>query len=173
MKSHTMTRSPITSVRTLAWVAAVMLLLAAAALATNVAEPRSAGQGLGFPYDQSREITLTGTLQQLVTHPAKGTPMGLHLLVSTDGNVVDAHVGPYLSKANQEALRVGQPIQIVGVNENVHGKNVLLARQLVYGGRQVNVRNERGLLLLGTPAVRHHGPSKISDGKRLGNGGNQ
>jgi len=166
MKSHTMTRSPITSVRILAWAAAVIMLLAAAAQATNVAEP---GRGLGFAYDQSREITLTGTLQQLVTHPAKGSPMGLHLLVSTDGKVVDAHVGPYLSKANQEALRVGQPIQIVGVNENIHGKNVLLARELVFGGRQVAVRSEHGLLLSGTPAAHH----RVSNVKRAENGGNQ
>ena len=38
-------------------------------------------------------------------------------------------------------------MQVVGVRENVHGKNVLLARQLIYGGRQVTVRNERGFLV--------------------------
>jgi len=167
MKSDTMTRSLITSARTLAWAAAVLILLAAAAQATNVAEP-TAGRGLGFAYDQSREITLVGTLQQLVTKPAKGSPIGLHLLVSTDGKVVDAHVGPYLSKENQQALHVGQSVEIVGVNETIRGKNVLLARQLTFGGRQVTVRSEHGLLVRPVPGAR-----KVVNSRRAQNGGNQ
>ena len=164
MKNATMTRNPMRAACTLAWVAALMLLAVAAAQTNNVAEPSSVGKGLGFAYDPAREVTLVGTVEGLVTQPARGNPIGLHVLVSADGKVVDAHLGPYISQENQQALRPGQLIQIIGVNVNVHGKNVLLARQLVFAGRQVTVRSERGFLVR---APSHH---LVSDRNRAVNG---
>lgn len=107
----------------------------------------SAGRGFGFIYDPAREVTLVGTVQEFVTQHVAGSPMGLHILISTSGKTVDAHIGPVLSKQLQETLHVGELVQVVGVRENAHGKNFLLARQLIYGGRQVTVRNERGFLV--------------------------
>ena len=135
------------TVCTFACLVAGMLLAAVAAQAATVAQPPTAGRGFGFAYDATHEVTLVGTVKGFDSHPAKGSPVGLHLLVVSSGKVVDAHVGPFLSKQNQKALHAGQLVQIVGVNESVHGKNVLLARQLVFAGRQVKVRNEHGFLM--------------------------
>ncbi len=167
MKTDTKIRSSIRTARRLAWVAALMLFAVAAAQASNVVEHASVGKGLGFAYDPAREVKLVGTVQELVTHPTRGNAAGLHLLVSASGKVVDAHLGPFISKENQHALRVGETVQIIGVNEEVHGKSVLLARQLVFGGREVTVRNERGFLV--RPASHH----KISNGKTAEKGGVQ
>jgi hypothetical protein len=167
MKSKIIANSAIKSARTLACVAALLLAAVAAAQATTVKQPSSLGKGLGFAYDLTHEITFVGTVQSVVSRPAHGSPFGFHLLVSTSGKVVDAHLGPYISKENQEALHIGELVQIIGVNERVHGRNVLLARQLVFAGRQVTVRNERGFL------VRAASQHKISDGNRAVNGGTQ
>lgn len=98
-------------------------------------------------YDKAHEITLKGTVQEVVTKRVPGSPFGMHLLVTGPEGEVDAHVGPYLSKDTQEALHAGLPVQIVGAMEDVHGKHYLLARQLIFGGRTVTVRSENGFLM--------------------------
>ena len=142
-----MTRTTHRTARALACVAACMFLAVLSAHASASEESSSVGRGFGFVYDPTHEVTLVGTVQEFVTQHVAGSPVGLHVLVSTSGKTVDAHIGPLLSKQVQETLQVGELVQVVGVRENVHGKNVLLARQLIYGGRQVTVRNERGFLV--------------------------
>lgn len=152
-----MTRTTHRTASALACMAAYMFLAVLSAHASATEEP-SSGRGLGFVYDPAREVTFVGTVQQFVTHHTAGSPMGLHVLISTSGKTVDAHIGALLSKQVQATLQVGELVQVVGVHENVHGKDVLLARQLIYGGRQVIVRNERGFFVHPTssPEV-HHG----------------
>jgi hypothetical protein len=99
-----------------------------------------------FSYDKAHEITVNGTVQEVVTKHVAGSPVGMHLLVAGSDGLVDAHVGPYLGKDIQEALHMGLPVQIVGAMEESHGKHYLLARQLIFGGRTVTVRNENGFL---------------------------
>jgi hypothetical protein len=101
---------------------------------------------LSFGYDKAHEITVNGTVQEVVTKRTAGSPVGMHLLVAGPEGVVDAHVGPYMTKDTQEALHAGLPVQIVGAMEEAHGKHYLLARQLIFGGRTVTVRNENGFL---------------------------
>jgi len=133
--------------RALASVAACILLAALSAHASASEEAPSAGRGFGFVYDPAREVTLVGTVKEFVTHHKAGSPMGLHVLIFASGQTVDAHIGSVFSKQIQETLHVGELVQVVGVRENVHGKDVLLVRQLIYAGRQVTVRNERGFLV--------------------------
>ncbi len=129
--------------------------------------PQSAApRGLGFTYDPAREITLVGTVKGFVSTPAK-SPVGLHLLLSSGGKVVDAHLGTFVSEENQQALHTGQLVQIIGVNENVHGRNFLLARQLIFDGRLVTVRNERGFLIRSLTSRKiHDGNPAVSGGTR-------
>jgi len=105
-------------------------------------------------YDGTREVTLNGTIQAVISQRISGRPVGLHLLVASSQGVVDAHLGPYLTKATQEALRSGQPVQVVGAMEKIHGRSYLLVRQLIFAGRMVTVRSERGFLLRAQPLAR-------------------
>jgi len=130
------------------------LLLATMAVPLG-AQPASefrAGRGIGPVYDAAHEITINGTVQEVVTKHALGSPAGMHLLVSRAESTVDAHVGSFLTKDVQEALHTGLPIQIVGAMEEIHGKQYLLARQLIFGGHTVAVRNERGFLVHNVPS---------------------
>lgn len=142
-----MTRTTHRTARALACVAACMLLAALSAHASAPEEATSAGRGFGFIYDPAREVTLVGTVKEFVTHHIAGSPTGLHVVISISGQTVDAHIGTVFSKQIQETLHIGESVQVVGVHEKVHSKDVLLVRQLIYGGRQVNVRNERGFLV--------------------------
>jgi hypothetical protein len=113
--------------------------------AETVSTPR-AGHGFGPAYDSAHEITLTGDIQQVVTRHVAGTPGGMHLMVAGPQGIVDAHVGPFLSKETKEALHTGTPVQIVGAMATVRGKNYLMVRELNIGGNTITVRSEHGFL---------------------------
>lgn len=128
----------------------LLACLAIPAGAQSAAESHTA-RGFMQPYDAAHELTVTGTVQEVVTKHTVGSPAGMHLLVSGSEGMVDAHVGPFMSKDVQEALHTGLPIQIVGAIETLHGKQFLLARQLIFGGRLVTVRSQNGFLVRGVP----------------------
>lgn len=127
-----------------------VMLLAILALPLGAQPPASAPTH----YDKAHEITLNGTIDSVVT--ATQGAFGLHLIVTSSQGTVDAHLGPYVSRTNQEALHSGLPVQIVGSMATFQGKEYLLARQVTFSGRQVNVRSDNGFLLLGGGASRPH-----------------
>ncbi len=90
-------------------------------------------------YDATREITINGTVQQVITKHVAGSPAGMHLMVSGAQGLVDAHVGPYMSKSAKEALHMGLPVQIVGAMETLRGKQILIVRELGYGGQTMTM----------------------------------
>jgi hypothetical protein len=124
------------------------LLLAILAVPLVAQPPTETHVGHGFSpvYDAAHETTLTGTIRKVVTQHAAGSPAGMHLLVSGPEGVVDAHVGPFLTKETKQALQEGTPVRIVGAMTSMHGKGYLLARLLTVGDHTVKIRSERGLL---------------------------
>jgi hypothetical protein len=105
--------------------------------------PRQLSQG----YDKAHEITLDGVIQEVISKSAPGNPVGLHLLVAGSQGTVDAHLGPYVTKDTQEALQAGMSVQIVGAIQTLHGKNYLLARQVILSDRVITLRSENGFLV--------------------------
>jgi len=116
-------------------------LSAQTAPSTSAVRPSSLG------YDKAHEITINGVVQEAVVKREAGSPFGLHLLLTGSKGVIDAHLGQFMTKKTQESLQAGTPVQIVGAMETIHGKNYLLARQLIFSGRQITVRSENGFLL--------------------------
>lgn len=116
-------------------------------LGAQVAPQPPAGRVVAPAYDAAHETTLTGTIQGVVAKHEKGSAPGMHLMIAGSQGVVDAHLGPYLDSDTRTALREGTLVQIVGAMETSRGKNVLLARQLVFSGRTVNIRNAQGFLI--------------------------
>ena len=125
-------------------------------------EPRP-GRGFGLVYDAAHEITVEGTIQEVVIKHTAGTPPGMHLLVAGPQGLVDAHVGPFLSKQTKAALVAGMPVRIVGATTSLHGKTWLLARQVTFGESTVTVRSPRGIIMPPhSDNATHHRPAKTS-----------
>ncbi len=125
----------------------LLLAVSSAPLGAQQVSESHIERGFGPVYDAAHETTLTGTIQDVVTEHAAGSPAGMHLLVAGPDGVVDTHVGPFLSKQTIEALQAGTPVQIVGAMSSIRGKDYLLARQLSVAGRTITVRSERGILV--------------------------
>ncbi|HZC24197.1 MAG TPA: hypothetical protein VE866_12715 [Candidatus Binatia bacterium] len=133
------------------------LFIAITAVSLNAQPLDSEAQpSRAFGYDKAHEITLTGTIAAINEKPARGNPVGLHLVLSAPQGRVDAHLGPYMTKETIEALHTEIPVQVVGATEKLHGKEFLLARQVIFGGRLVQVRNENGFLVREHSAKSHH-----------------
>ncbi len=142
---------------------ALLFAILAVPLAAQPAPESRSPRGFGPFYDAAHEITLHGDIQQVVTRHVVGSPVGMHLLVAGPEGLVDAHVGPFLSKEMKEALHTGTPVQIVGAMTSLNGKNYLLARELNVGGTTVTLRSKTGFLLRSHPSrVAPDGSQKTS-----------
>jgi len=128
--------------------------------AASVSRP---GRGGGPVYDAAHEITVEGTIQEVVTKHTVGTPPGMHLMVAGPQGLVDVHLGPFMSKQTKEALQAGMPVRIVGATTSLHGKTYLLARQITFGESTVTVRSPRGIIMPPhSDNATHHRPTKTS-----------
>lgn len=111
-------------------------------------------------FDATREITLQGTIKEVVAHPPAGSPLGMHLTVATTTGTQDVHVGSYLPKnVTENLLHANAQVIVTGGYVTLAGKNILLAHQLVVGGQTIAVRNEHGFLIMPKPEnSSHHAP---------------
>jgi hypothetical protein len=99
-------------------------------------------------YDVSKEITLEGTVENLVKNPAPGMILGAHLLVSTTEGMVDAHIGNYvISGPHAASFASGQAVKLVGVMIEANGHSVLIVRTIETENHTIVVRNEHGFLV--------------------------
>ena len=124
-------------------VAAVVAIPLGAQTAAKPVNPRPWMQA----YDPAHEISIEGTVQEVVSHRIPGSPIGLHVIVSAAQGPLDVHLGPYMSKATVESLKSGTPIGIIGAMMQVNGRDYLLARQINFNGQSVTVRAESGVLV--------------------------
>lgn len=127
--------------------AGLLFAILAVPLGAQPASEARVGHGFGVPYDAAHEITLTGNVQAVVTRHIPGRPAGMHLMVAGPQGVVDAHVGPYLSREVKEALHTGTPVQLVGAMASLRGKTYLMVRELNVGGTKIIVRSAHGFLV--------------------------
>jgi hypothetical protein len=152
----------------------LMLSLFAIRLCAQAKPESGAGQafgmiGFGPAYDAEHEITLGGSIQEIVTRRESGIPAGVHVLVSGSRGVVDVHLGPLVSAETKAALRVGAPVEIVGAMMLLKGKNYLLARQITVDGRTIRIRSERGLLVLNSsPSHKQRSAKRDEAGEKGG-----
>jgi hypothetical protein len=108
-------------------------------------------------YDASKEVTLTGTVSNVVTKPTAGMIGGGHLMVATAKGTVDAHVGRRLSGKNAIAVKAGDSVKLVGVMTTENNSQVFLVRTAEDGGHTYTIRTAKGFLI--TP-VAARGSSK-------------
>jgi len=107
-------------------------------------------------YDLSKEVTLEGTVQNLVRTPAPGTIVGAHLIVSTGQGIVDAHIGDrVIAGPNAASFASGQAVKLVGIMVQFNQQNVFIVRTIQTENRTITVRNDHGFLVFpGSRAAR-------------------
>ena len=145
--------------------AAALIIALSSALALP-AGAQSANDKGPAAFDATHEVTLQGTIKEVVARPPAGSPLGIHLTVATTSGTQDVHLGSYLPKhVTENLLHANAQVIVVGGYVNLAGKNIFLARQLVVGGQTIAVRNEHGFLIMPkTENSNHHAPKTSTAG---------
>lgn len=99
-----------------------------------------------FSYDISQEITLSGTVSNILVKAAPGMIVGAHFLFETSGGLVDASLGRFAFEGKGAlTLAAGQQIEAAGVMRMIKGRQVLLVRTVKVDGEVYNIRSEHGI----------------------------
>lgn len=93
----------------------------------------------------AHDITVAGTIQQLITTHTSGAPLGAQLVVDGPQGSFTANLGLNLRAEVQKSLSQGAPVQISGFMKAIDGKQFLMARTLTIADKQIVIRNENGV----------------------------
>lgn len=117
------------------------------AFAATAALAQGRGPGMGMPnYDPKTEVTVKGTIEDVQQQQGRHGWMGTHLVMKTDSELLDVHVGPsaYITE-NQFSFAKGDAIEVIGSKVIIQDKDALLARQVIKGGKTLVLRNAQGI----------------------------
>jgi hypothetical protein len=107
-------------------------------------------------YDITREVTLSGTVSNVVKSPTREMNLvpGSHVFIGTKAGTVDASLG-FFAMQGKGALSIqpGEHVQITGVMKTVKDKEVFIARLVQANGHEYAIRNEHGFAY--RPAARN------------------
>ncbi len=106
-------------------------------------------------YDIAKEVTLNGTVSNVVTRAGQ-MGGGPHLLLTTSSGTVDTSLGRW-ALMGKGALSVapGARVQVTGEMKMLKDKQVFIARTVTKDGRVYIMRNEHGIPV--SPQTRAHG----------------
>jgi hypothetical protein len=111
--------------------------------AQGQAAERTSGR---FHYDAGKEVTIKGTVSEVVKSPTAEMMSGSHLLVSTDSGKVDVSLGRFALRGRGAlAANVGEYLEITGVTMMLKGAEVFVARTVKVGEQVYVIRNEHGI----------------------------
>lgn len=109
------------------------------------------GPGSGWRamrYDPATETTLTGTVEQVKTVPARRAGYGTHLLLKTSAKTLDVHLGPEaFLKEKGFSVNKGDQVEVTGSKVALKSGETLIARKIKKGDTTLILRNEQGLPL--------------------------
>jgi hypothetical protein len=114
------------------------------------AQSAPAGRQGSTMYDVKTETTITGTVESVENLTGTGGRGrrgmgGTHLVVKTEKDSVEVHVGPtaYLAEKGI-TLAKGDTLEILGSRVTIDNETVLIARQIKKGGNTWTLRDASG-----------------------------
>jgi len=97
-------------------------------------------------YDVAREVTLTGTVSNVLTGPSDGMIAGSHLLLQTASGEIDASLGRWgLQGKGALSVAPGDQVAVTGVMKMLREKQVFVVRTVKAGDHIYRMRSEHGI----------------------------
>ena len=113
-------------------------------------------------YDISKEVTLRGTVSDVLAKAAPGTLPGPHLLFATTSGRVDASLGRFALEGKKPlSVALGQQITVTGVMKTIKDEDVFVARVVRVGGKAYELRNQHGVPM--SPLSRQRASQKAAE----------
>jgi hypothetical protein len=97
-------------------------------------------------YDPNSEVKISGTVQNVQQVTGRHGWAGTHLMVKTESETFDVHLGPadYLARKNFSFAK-GDPVEVTGSRMKWNGADVLIAREISKNGKTLVLRNAQGI----------------------------
>lgn len=110
----------------------------------------TAGQSAGVRgarnYDLRAEIRVKGVVQEVQELRRGKCCTGTHLLLKTDTNSFDVHVGPSsFIQQSQFSFANGDEVEVLGSKVTMAGKETVLAREITKGEKTIVLRDTQGI----------------------------
>ena len=100
---------------------------------------------MGMTYDRATEVTLTGTVDDVMTMPGTSAMSGTHIALRTTGETIHVHLGPTEAVAKMGATYAkGDRVTVTGSRIKGEGFEAILARTVRKGSTVVTLRDEDG-----------------------------
>jgi hypothetical protein len=106
---------------------------------------------MGMPmYDKRAEVTVTGTVDEVremtgMSGMAGGSMRGMHLMLKTDKETFEVHLGPVTYLKEQKVdLAKSDTIEVSGARVTMGGRRVILAREIRKGDQTWTLRDADG-----------------------------
>jgi len=97
-------------------------------------------------YDISKEVTLSGTVSNVVAKAAAGTLPGPHLVFVTSSGKVDASLGRFALQGKAPlSVAPGKEVAVTGLMKTIEGRQVFVARIVRVNGKAYTLRNQHGV----------------------------
>ncbi|HEY1579830.1 MAG TPA: hypothetical protein VGF82_22420 [Terracidiphilus sp.] len=122
-------------------------------------------------WNPANEISVTGTIHEVVNGSTSGLPVGINLLLDGSQSFQYASIGSQLNSSVKSELTAGQPIKLTGIVTNIDGQNILVVRNLIIGLQTTQIRNIKGMLSPRVEITAYQGNRPRS--KNAANGGAQ
>lgn len=125
----------------------LIVSIAAVACAGSVTLARGQGSAGERGYDPRTVETVSGEVTNVETIPAaKGQSGGVHLMLKTERETLDVHLGPawWIEKQKPRVAK-GDTIEVEGSRVIRDGKPAVIARQVKKGGETLTLRNAAGV----------------------------
>ena len=127
------------------------VMLAAESFANPIMKWRgSGGWGMGSHYGRMYNPKtvepIRGVVEKIETiTPMKGMSYGVHLLVKTNKEGIDVHLGPSWYIENQDLkIMPGDNIEITGSRVTIQDKPAIIAAEIKKGNEVLELRDENG-----------------------------
>jgi hypothetical protein len=98
-------------------------------------------------YNPNTVETITGTIKDIqYVKQASGRDYGVHLMVTTQKNQYEVHLGPrWFLEENQLNFTVGEEIEVKGSKKMINRRLTLIAAKITNRDRTVVLRDEYGI----------------------------
>jgi hypothetical protein len=115
---------------------------------TLMAAQRGARQGPAN-YNVATEVTLAGTVDQVIEIPAPGRGEGgVHLMLRTEAGLTEVHLGPRAFMTGKGfTFAKGDAISVTGSKVRMDDQDVVLAKEVRRGAESLTLRTAEGFPL--------------------------
>jgi hypothetical protein len=142
------------------------LLTHPGAVAQQVVQPIAKAFDAGAMNQPKNDVTLAGTVQQLIERATAGAPGGVQVVAKGPQGTFTAILGPKLTTAMRQSLVAGAPITASGVSETIGANSYVIVRKLNVSGSPFTIRNEHGFTVHAQERERASGVNAISGGAK-------